>query len=124
HDGGISEFCEYLSHGEAVTGVLRLQGADTFTETVPLLDEQGHMTPQDVERELLVDVAVRWDTGYETEVRSFVNVIATPKGGTHVAGFEAALTRTFNDAMRASRVLRVNDADVVKDDILEGLTAV
>ena len=50
----------------------------------PLLDDQGHMTPQDVERELIVDVAVRWGTGYDTEVRSFVNVIATPKGGTHV----------------------------------------
>ena len=58
------------------------------------------MTPQDVERELGVDVAVRWGTGYETELRSFVNVIATPKGGTHVAGFEAALTKTFNDVMR------------------------
>jgi DNA gyrase subunit B len=124
HDGGISEFCEFLAHGEPVTDVLRLQGSDTFTETVPLLDEQGHMTPQDIERELVVDVAVRWDTGYDTEVRSFVNVIATPKGGTHVSGFEAALTKTFNDAMRASRVLKVNDADVVKDDILEGLTAV
>ncbi|HET7683181.1 MAG TPA: DNA topoisomerase IV subunit B [Marmoricola sp.] len=124
HDGGISEFCEFLSHGEPVTDVLRLQGSDTFTETVPLLDEKGHMTPQDVERELGVDVAVRWDTGYDNEVRSFVNVIATPKGGTHVAGFETALTKTFNDAMRASRVLKVNDADVVKDDILEGLTAV
>ena len=48
------------------------------------------MTPQDVERELGVDVALRWGTGYETELRSFVNVIATPKGGTHVAGFEQA----------------------------------
>ncbi|MGN6252622.1 MAG: DNA gyrase/topoisomerase IV subunit B [Marmoricola sp.] len=124
HDGGISEFVEFLGHGEAVTDVLRLQGSGTFTETVPLLDDKGHMTPQDVDREMTVDVAVRWDTGYDTEVRSFVNVIATPKGGTHVAGFDAALTRTFNDAMRAAKVLKVNDADVVKDDVLEGLTAV
>ncbi len=124
HDGGISEFCEFLSHDEPVTEVLRLQGMDTFTETVPLLDDKGHMTPQDVERELTVDVALRWGTGYETELRSYVNVIATPKGGTHVSGFEAALTKTFNDAMRASRVLKVNDADVIKDDVLEGLTAV
>ena len=124
HDGGIAEFVDYLSHGEPVTDVLRLQGSDTFTETVPLLDEQGHMTPQEVERELTVDIAVRWDTGYETEVRSFVNVIATPKGGTHVSGFEAALTSTFNDAMRAAKVLKVNDDNVIKDDILEGLTAV
>jgi DNA gyrase subunit B len=124
HDGGISEFCAYLSHGEPVTDVHRLQGAETFTETVPMLDGKGHMTPQDVERELLVDVAVRWDTGYDTEVRSYVNVIATPKGGTHVAGFESALTKTFNEAMRSSRVLKVNDADVVKEDVLEGLTAI
>src|SRR3712207_8551427 len=39
--------------------VMRLQGQDTFTETVPLLDAKGHMTPQDVERDLLVDVALR-----------------------------------------------------------------
>src|SRR5689334_6283368 len=124
HDGGIAEFVDYRSHGEPVTDILRLEGTDTFTETVPLLDAKGHMTPQEVERELTVDVAVRWDTGYETELRSFVNVIATPKGGTHVSGFEAALTKTFNDAMRAGRVLKVNDADVVKDDVLEGMTAV
>ncbi len=124
HDGGITEFCDFLAADEPATDVHRLQGSDTFTETVPVLDDKGHMTPQDVERELGVDVAVRWGTGYDTEVRSFVNVIATPKGGTHVAGFESALTRTFNDAMRAAKVLKVNDADVVKDDVLEGLTAV
>lgn len=124
HDGGIGEFCDFLATGDPVTEVLRLQGSDTFTETVPLLDDQGHMTPQDVERELTVDVAVRWGTTYDTELRSFVNVIATPKGGTHVSGFEAALTKTFNDAMRASKALKVNDDDVIKDDILEGMTAV
>lgn len=124
HDGGIAEFVEFLSHGEPVTDILRLQGTDTFTETVPLLDDKGHMTPQEVERELFVDVAVRWDTAYDTEVRSFVNVIATPKGGTHVSGFEAALTKTFNDAMRGAKVLKAADTDVIKDDVLEGLTAV
>src|SRR4051794_3483772 len=124
HDGGISEFCEFLSHDEPVTEVLRLRGAERFTETVPLLDDKGHMTPQDVERELSVDVALRWGTGYDTEIRSYVNVIATPKGGTHLSGFEAALTKTFNDAMRAARVLKVNDPDVIKDDVLEGMTAI
>ena len=56
---------------------------------MPLLDDKGHMTPQEVERELGVDVALRWGTGYDTELRSYVNVIATPKGGTHVSGFES-----------------------------------
>src|SRR5690606_32215893 len=124
HDGGIAEFCEFLARDEAVTDVLRLQGNGTFTETVPLLDEKGHMTPQDVERELGVDVALRWGTGYDTETRSFVNVIATPKGGTHLSGFEQAVTKTFNDVMRASKVLKNSDDDVIKDDALEGMTAV
>ncbi|WP_203231286.1 DNA topoisomerase IV subunit B [Marmoricola caldifontis] len=124
HDGGIAEYCEFLTHGEPVTEVLRLQGKDRFTETVPLLDEKGHMTPQDVERELDVDVALRWDSGYDTEIRSYVNVIATPKGGTHVGGFEAAVTRAFNDVLRETKTLKVAEPDVVKDDVLEGLTAV
>ena len=67
---------------------------------------------------------MRWDTAYDTEVRSFVNVIATPKGGTHVSGFDAALTKTFNDAMRGAKVLKAADTDVIKDDVMEGLTAV
>ncbi len=124
HDGGIAEFTEFLARDEPVTDILRLQGMDTFTETVPLLDDKGHMTPQEIERELHVDVAVRWGTGYDTEVRSYVNVIATPKGGTHLSGFEQAVTKTFNDVMRSSKALKVNDLDVVKDDVLEGLTAV
>jgi DNA gyrase subunit B len=124
HDGGIAEFTEFLAHDEKVTDILRLQGTDTFTETVPVLDEQGHMTPQEVERELAVDVAVRWGSGYDTEMRSYVNVIATPKGGTHVAGFESALTKTFNEVMRATKALRVNDDNVIKDDVMEGMTAV
>jgi DNA gyrase subunit B len=123
-DGGISEFCEFLAPDDPVTEVLRLVGHDRFTETVPLLDDKGHMTPQDVERDLAVDVALRWGTGYDTEMRSFVNVIATPKGGTHVSGFEQAVTKTFNEVLRSTKTLRSAEADVVKEDVLEGLTAV
>jgi DNA gyrase subunit B len=122
-DGGISEFCAHLSPGDPVTDVLRLTGSGRFTETVPVLDDKGHMTPTEVERELAVDVALRWDTGYGTVTRSFVNVIATPKGGTHVTGFERALVKTLNDQLRAARILKNGDA-VIKEDILEGLTAV
>ena len=124
HDGGITEFCDFLSNDPPVSDIIRLEGSETFTETVPLLDELGHMTPQDIERDLMVDVAVRWGAGYDTEVRSFVNVIATPKGGTHVSGFEQAVTRTFNDVLKSSRMLRATETDVIKDDVLEGLTAV
>ena len=123
-DGGISEFCAHLSRGEPVTDVVRLTGSGQFTETVPVLDGQGHLVPTDVERELEVDVALRWDVGYGTVTRSFVNVIATPKGGTHVAGFERALVRALNEQLRAVRLLKNGDEAVTKEDILEGLTSV
>ena len=123
-DGGISEFCEYLAQDKAVCDVLRLTGHGTFKETVPVLDDRGHMTPTEVTRELGVDVALRWGTGYDTSVKSFVNIIATPKGGTHVSGFERSLTKTVNEVLRSAKMLRVAEDDVVKDDALEGLTAV
>jgi DNA gyrase subunit B len=123
-DGGISEFCAELATGEPVTDVIRLVGSGSFTETVPVLDDQGHMSPTEVERELAVDVALRWTTGYDTVSRSFVNVIATPKGGTHVTGFERALVRTLNEQLRAVRLLKNGDEAVIKDDVAEGLAAV
>src|SRR5271170_7001240 len=121
-DGGISEFCAHLASGEPVSDVLRLTGSGNFTETVPVLDDRGHMTPTDVERELQVDVALQWGSGYDAVLRSFVNVIATPHGGTHVAGFERALVRTLNEQLRATRLNK--NGDVIKEDILEGLVAV
>src|SRR4051794_16413965 len=123
-DGGISEFCSFLAPDEPVSEVLRLQGSGHFQETVPVLDAQGHMAPTKVDRELTVDVAVRWGTGYDTVLRSFVNIIATPKGGTHVRGFEKALRDTFNAQLRDQRVLRAAEGEVVTDDVLEGATAV
>jgi DNA gyrase subunit B len=123
-DGGISEFCAHLAPDEPVTDVLRLVGSGRFMETVPILDEQGHMTPAEVERELSVDIALRWGTGYDCVTRSFVNVIATPKGGTHVAGFERALVRTLNEQLRAVRLLKNGNDPVSKEDVAEGLTAI
>ncbi|MGC5411765.1 DNA topoisomerase IV subunit B, partial [Streptomyces sp. DT225] len=114
-DGGISEFCEYLAQDKAVCDVQRLTGQGTFKETVPVLDDRGHMTATEVTRELGVDIALRWGTGY---------IIATPKGGTHVTGFERSVTKTVNEVLRSAKLLRVAEDDIVKDDALEGLTAV
>jgi DNA gyrase subunit B len=122
--GGISEFCDYLARDRPISDTLRLTGSGTFTETVPVLDDAGHMTPKEVQRTLDVDVALRWGTEYDTTIKSFVNIIITPKGGTHATGFERALVKTVNEQLRAVKLLKVNDDPVVKDDILEGLTAV
>ena len=123
-DGGISEFCAHLGSGEAVTEVLRLTGSGSFTETIPVLDDRGHMTPTDVERDMQVDVALQWGSGYDLVVRSFVNVIATPHGGTHVTGFERSLLSTLNEQLRAARLLKNGDKAVIKEDVLEGLVAI
>ncbi len=123
HVGGITEFVDYLSPDPELSPVLRIQGKDTFTETVPVLDDSGAMMPTDVEREIDVDIALRWGTGYDTVVRSFVNIIATPKGGTHVSGFERGLTKAFVKSLDGTRLLKSGE-EVVKDDCLEGLTAV
>jgi DNA gyrase subunit B len=123
HDGGISEFCEFVATDPPVTDILRLTGEARFTETVPMLDDAGAMTPADVERDLGIDVALRWGTGYESTVISFVNIIATPKGGTHVQGFERGLTRAFMKVLDGTRLTKASD-EILKDDICEGLTAV
>ena len=125
HDGGISEFCEFLAPDPAVTDVWRLQGSGSFTETVPVLDANGHMTPTAVERECGVDVAVRWGTGYDTRVSSFVNIIATPKGGTHLAGFDQAMLKVLRRQLELNaRRLKVGSDKLEKDDVMAGLTAV
>lgn len=125
HDGGISEFTDFLAPDPAVTDVWRLDGSETFTETVPVLDGKGHMVSQEVERECGVSIALRWGTGYETTMRSFVNIIATPKGGTHQTGFEQAVLKVFRKQLEVnSRRLKVGSDKVEKDDILAGVTAV
>ncbi|MCG2799759.1 MAG: ATP-binding protein, partial [Cellulomonas sp.] len=130
HEGGVVDFVDHLATDPAATDTWHLVGEGTFTETVPVLDERGHMNPQEVSRTCQVDVALRWGTGYDTDVRSFVNVIATPKGGTHLAGFEAGLLRTLRKAVDANaRRLKISAKDattdrIEKEDVLAGLTAV
>ncbi|MBB4139123.1 DNA gyrase subunit B [Microbacterium invictum] len=126
YDGGISEFAEFLAPDASVTDVWRLTGTGTFTETVPVLQATGAMVPTEVQRECEVDVAVRWGTGYETVSRSFANIIATPKGGTHQQGFEAGLMKVVRDQVQQNaRRLKVGASEKLeKDDILAGLSSV
>jgi len=127
HDGGVVDFADFLAPDPPVTDIWRLAGSGTFMESVQQLDAQGHLRPKEVERECHVDIAVRWGTGFDTTVRTFANIIATPKGGSHLAGFEQALLKTLRRNVEASaRRLKVTAKDprIEKDDVLAGLTAV
>lgn len=124
-EGGISEFVNFLAPDAAVTSVWRLRGEAEFTETVPVLDKKGNMVSTEVTRNCEVDIALRWGTGYDTNFRSFVNVIATPKGGTHVTGFEQGAVKAIRAEIDAnSRKLKLGNDKIEKEDILAGLTTV
>jgi DNA gyrase subunit B len=120
--GGLADFVEYLSIGEPVCEVITIRGTDTFVEKVPV---GGKMT--EVTRNCEVDVALRWVKGYDTCVVSFVNTIPTTDGGTHVAGFERAMTKAVNDTLLAGakKLAKVakDGTRAEKADVQEGLVA-
>lgn len=126
YDGGITDFADHLAPDSSVTDIWRIQGHGEFTERVPVIDEaSGKSQMQDVERDCEVDIALRWGVGYDSTVRSFVNIIATPKGGTHLTGFEQAMLKTFRKTVADNaRRLKAGNDKLEKDDVLAGLTAV
>jgi len=122
-EGGMRDLVDFLAKDPPICETLLITGAGTFTESVPVLRGE-HLVTEDVTRTCDVEVALRWGTGYETDLRSFVNIIATPKGGTHVSGFEKALVKTVVEAVKGTKVLKANEENPSKEDVLEGLTAV
>ncbi|MDG2114801.1 MAG: ATP-binding protein, partial [Actinomycetota bacterium] len=122
--GGLGDFVDFLSGENAqVTGIVRIEGHDQFVEKIPV---DGRLT--EVTRDCHVDVAMRWVANYDTRIVSFVNTIPTPDGGTHVAGFDRALTAAVNSALsdtdpRKLRKLKDN-GKAQREDAQEGLVAV
>ncbi|MGY9074755.1 MAG: DNA gyrase/topoisomerase IV subunit B [Acidimicrobiales bacterium] len=122
--GGLADFVDFMSgETQQVTGIIRLEGQGDFVEKVPI---DGKLT--EVTRVCQVDIAMRWVSDYDTRIVSFVNTIPTPDGGTHVAGFERALTGGINSALadtdpRKLRKLKDN-GKAQKEDVQEGLVAV
>ncbi|HMS46488.1 MAG: DNA topoisomerase IV subunit B [Candidatus Microthrix subdominans] len=121
--GGLADFVDYLSIGDPLCEVITIRGEGTFTEKVPV---DGKLT--ETERTCEVDLALRWVKGYDTRVVSFVNTIPTAEGGTHVAGFERALTKAVNDTLlpglrKLAALEKKGKGRAEKGDVQEGLVA-
>ena len=105
YEGGIKEFVTYLNRSKTALydDVLYFEG---------------------VKDDVAVEVALQHNDSFNESVFSFVNNITTPEGGTHLTGFRNAITKTFNDYARSSKLLKDSDQNLSGDDIREGLTAI
>ena len=120
--GGLADLVA-MHPGNPLTDVITLHGTGTFEEKVPV---GGKMTL--VEREVVVDAALRWTSGYDSRIDSFVNTIPTPDGGTHVSGFDRALTKVCNelvvkDNRKLAKLAKKGQDRAEKGDVQEGLVA-
>lgn len=123
--GGLVDMVEAISLGQQLHTPVHIKDVGTFEEEVPVLNDSGAMVATVVEREVEVDVAFSYNDGYESQVESFVNVVKTAKGGTHLKGLEAGLLKVFTTNIKATRgLLKANEALPILDDVREGITAV
>ncbi len=74
--------------------------------------------------EYMVEVALQYTDGFQENVFAFANNIKTPGGGTHLAGFKAALTRSLNTYARNGKLVKDSETGPAGDDFREGLTAI
>ena len=105
YEGGIREYVEYLNKSKEVL----------YSDVIYCEGKKG---------DVFVEVALQHNDSYNEGVYSFVNNITTPEGGTHLAGFRSALTKTFNDYARKNKLLKDNEQNLTGDDIREGLVAI
>ena len=105
YEGGIKEFVQYLNRS-----------------TTPIYDDIIYC--EGTKDGVQVEVAFQHNDAFSENCYSFVNNINTHEGGTHLAGFKNAVTKTFNDYARKNKLLKDSDSNLSGEDIREGLTAI
>ena len=105
YEGGLVEFVKYLNK----------------TKT-PIHDDVVYIDKK--VGDSIVEIAMQYTDGYTENIYSFANNIDTHEGGTHLAGFKAALTKTVNDYAKRNKLIKENEGNLTGEDIREGLTAV
>lgn len=105
YEGGIKEYVEYLNKSQN-----------------PLYEEIIYCEGQ--RKDIYIEVAMQHNDSYQDSTYSFVNNIITPEGGTHLAGFKNALTKTFNDYASKNKLIKENEPNLSGEDIREGLAAI
>ena len=103
--GGLVEYVKYLN-----------KSRDAIHEDIVYIDKKV--------KDFTVELAMQYTDGYTENIYSFANNINTHEGGSHLAGFKTAITKIINDYAKRNKILKENDANLIGEDIREGLTAV
>ncbi|SCX04574.1 DNA topoisomerase (ATP-hydrolyzing) subunit B [Candidatus Aquiluna sp. UB-MaderosW2red] len=109
YEKGLIDYVEYLNAAKKVELVH---------------DEIISIETENAEKNMSVEIAMQWTTGYNEGVHTYANTINTHEGGTHEEGFRAAMTSLLNKYAREKSILKEKDENLTGDDVREGLTAV
>lgn len=123
---GIKELVTLNQNKDPLSEIIHLEGRETYKEVVPVLQEDGTVKNQEVDRVVIAEVAMAWDVGFDYNMESYVNTIRTRLGGVHETAFERALVNSFNEKISSMRGMLPASMKLKPnfEDYSEGLTVV